>query len=89
MTEFLPQNYEFMSWFTSTNPTSFFTRYVTCMKMLMDKEKEEIVGNVNMFNDTVRETIGSNRKSIKKCKTEEERSQALIEISDVHLTEEK
>lgn len=72
-TEFLPQDYEVMSWFTSTNPKSFFTRYVTCTKMLMDEDKEVIVGNLTLFKDTVRETIGANRKVVKECKTEDER----------------
>ncbi|KAK1140338.1 N-malonyltransferase fdb2 [Aspergillus melleus] len=89
LTEFLPQDYEVMSWFTSTNPTSFFTRYVTCTKMLMDEDKEVIVGNVTLFKDTVRETIGANRKTIKECKTEEERLQTLAETFGVHLTEEE
>ena len=86
-TEFLPQDYEVMSWFTSTNPRSWFTRYVTCTKMLMDEDKEVIVGNVTLFQDTVRETIGANTKVIKECKTEDERLQALAEIFDVHLTD--
>jgi arylamine N-acetyltransferase len=88
-TEFLPQDYEVMSWFTSTNPISFFTRYVTCTKMLMDEDKEMIVGDVTLFKDTVRETIGANRKIIKECKTEEERLQALAGIFNVHLTDEE
>lgn len=88
-TEFLPQDYEVMSWFTSTNPRSFFTRYVTCTKMIMDEDKEVIVGSVTLFKDTVRETIGANRKVVKECKTEEERVQALADIFDVHLTDEE
>ncbi|KAI1676010.1 hypothetical protein KJE20_14398, partial [Pyrenophora tritici-repentis] len=35
--EFLPQDYEVMSWFTSTHSRSFFTRYVTATKMIMVK----------------------------------------------------
>ncbi|RAK89368.1 cysteine proteinase [Aspergillus costaricaensis CBS 115574] len=88
-TEFLPQDYEVMSWFTSTNSESWFTRYVTCTKMLMDEDKGVIVGNVTLFQDTVRETIGANTKVIKECKTEDERLQALAEIFDVHLTNEE
>ncbi|KAJ5105901.1 DUF1279 super [Penicillium alfredii] len=88
-TEFLPQDYEVMSWFTSTNPRSFFTRYVTCTKMLMDEDKELLVGNVTLFKDTVTETIGTNRRVIKECKTENERLQALAENFHVHLTDEE
>ncbi|KIL88218.1 transcription factor [Fusarium avenaceum] len=88
-TEFLPQDYEVMSWFTSTNPRSFFTRYVTCTKMIMDEEKEVIIGNNTLFVDTIRETIGDDRKVLRECKTEAERIQALEEIFDVRLTEDE
>lgn len=88
-TEFLPQDYEVMSWFTSTNPRSFFTQYVMCTKMLMDEDKEVIVGNITLFKDTVTESIGANRTVIKEYKTENERLQGLAEIFNVHLTEEE
>lgn len=88
-TEFLPQDYEVMSWFTSTHPNSFFTRNVTCTKMLMDESKEKIVGNNTLFEGTIRETIGTNRKLLKECTSEAERVQALAEIFDVPLTEEE
>ncbi|KAK7947823.1 uncharacterized protein PG986_008709 [Apiospora aurea] len=88
-TEFLPQDYEVMSWFTSTNPRSFFTRYVTCTLMVQDEEREALVGNLTLFVDTVKETIGADRKVVKKCKTEEDRVQALADIFDVHLTDEE
>lgn len=89
MTEFLPQDYEVMSWYTSTNPNCFFTRYVICIKMIMDEDQEVIVGNATLFKDTVTETIGTDRKVVKECKTEDERLQALAEIFNVHLTEEQ
>lgn len=88
-TEFLPQDYEVMSWFTSTNPRSFFTRYPTCTLMLQDEARELLVGNLTLFVDTVRETIGADRKLLKECKTEDERVQALADIFDVHLTDEE
>ncbi|KAJ1334955.1 N-hydroxyarylamine O-acetyltransferase [Microdochium nivale] len=97
--EFLPQDYEMMSWFTSTHPRSFFTRYVTCSKMLMgpvpvgdgdaagERSGEAIVGNITLFKDAVRETIGSTRRIVKECKTEAERVQVLADLFGVHLTE--
>lgn len=88
-TEFLPQDYETMSWFTSTHPSSFFTRYVTCTKMIMDEAKERIVGNNTLFVGTVRESVGSSRKVVRECTTEDERVQVLKEIFDVSLTEEE
>lgn len=88
-TEFLPQDYEVMSWFTSTNPRSFFTRYPTCTLMLQDEDRGVLVGNLTLFVDAVRETIGADRKLLKECKTEDERVQALADVFDVHLTGEE
>ncbi|KAJ1323490.1 N-hydroxyarylamine O-acetyltransferase [Microdochium nivale] len=102
--EFLPQDYEMMSWFTSTHPRSFFTRYVICTKMLMapweadnsgggsggeGEGAEIIIGDLTLFKDTVRETIGSTRRVVKECTTEAERVYVLAEIFDVCLTEEE
>jgi arylamine N-acetyltransferase len=86
-TEFLPQDYQMISWFTSTHATSFFTRNVTCTKMIMDEAKEKIVGNVTLFGDTIRESIGSQRRVLKECTTEDERVQALSEIFNITLAD--
>jgi arylamine N-acetyltransferase len=86
-TEFLPQDYQVMSWFTSTHPSSFFTRCVTVTKMILSEDK--IVGNNTLYQGTIRETIGSDRKVLKECTTEEERVKALTEIFDVTLQDEE
>lgn len=83
--EFLPQDYEVMSWFTSTHGNSFFTRYVTATKMIMDAEQEKIIGSVTLFKDTVRESIGDQRRVIRECKTEEERLAQLKDIYGIEL----
>ena len=57
--------------------------------MIMDAAGERIVGNNTLFVGTVRETVGSDRKVLKECTTEEERVQALAEIFDVTLTDEE
>ena len=88
-TEFLPQDYEVMSWFTSTNDRSFFTRYVLCTKMLMDELEETIVGNVTLFNNLIRKSIGTNRSIVRECKSENERVQALAEFFGIELSDEE
>ena len=88
-TEFLPQDYQIMSWFTSTHPSSFFTQYVTCTKMIMDQAGEKIVGNFTLFEGDVKESVGSDRSVIRGCKTEDERVDVLKEIFGVELTEEQ
>lgn len=88
-TEFLPQDYEQMSWFTSTNPRSFFTKYVTSTRMVMDEAGEKIIGSITLFGSGIKESIGLDRKDLRECKSEEERIAALEEIFDIRLTEEE
>lgn len=85
--EFLPQDYEVMSWFTSTHSNSFFTRFVTATKMIIDPHQEIIVGSVTLFKDAIREQRGSERKLVKECKTEDERVEMLREIYGIELGE--
>jgi arylamine N-acetyltransferase len=87
--EFLPQDYEVMSWFTSTHGNSFFTRYMTATRMIMDSDEKKIIGSVTLFKETIREQRGSERKLIKECKTEDERVEALREIFGIELTGEE
>ncbi|KAJ4991301.1 arylamine n-acetyltransferase 1 [Stagonosporopsis vannaccii] len=88
-TEFLPQDYEMMSWFTSTHGNSFFTRSVTSTLMVMDEAKETIIGNVTLFEATIRTTVGSERQVVRECVTEEDRVDALKEVFGIELTEEE
>jgi arylamine N-acetyltransferase len=88
-TEFLPQDYEIMSWYTSTNKNSFFTKYVTSTKMVMDDAQELIVGNVTLFGGDIKESIGSDRRVLKDCTTEDERIEALKEVFGIELTDEQ
>ena len=88
-TEFLPQDYEMMSWFTSTNKKCFFTYSVVCMKMLLDDSGENIIGNITLFNDGVTKNIGADREVVRELKTEQDRIDALKELFDVDFTEEE
>lgn len=90
-TEFLPQDYQVMSWFTSSHDDSFFTKYIMCMKMIMGEgeDEEKLIGNITIFKNTVRETIGNNRKVLKECVTEDDRVLALKELFGVELSDEQ
>ncbi|KAM0716683.1 hypothetical protein Q7P37_008128 [Cladosporium fusiforme] len=87
--EFLPQDYEVMSWFTSTHGSSFFTRFVTATRMILDADQERIVGSVTLFKDAIREQKGSERKLVKEFKTENERIESLRDFYGIQLTEEE
>ena len=55
----------------------------------MDDEQEKIIGSVTLFEATIRESIGSERKVDKECKTEDERIESLKEIYAIELTDEE
>ncbi|CAK3879741.1 Arylamine N-acetyltransferase [Lecanosticta acicola] len=88
-TEFLPQDYEMMSWFTSTHPKSFFTYSVLCTRLILDEEQQCIVGDISLFNDGVMKKIGGKKGEERQLKTEEERVRVLKEMLGVELTEEE
>ena len=88
-TEFLPQDYEMMSWFTSTNKKCFFTYTVVVMKMLLDEAGEKIIGNITLVNDGVMKNVGADREQLRTLKTEQDRIEALKEFFGIELTEEE
>ena len=88
-TEFLPQDYEMMSWFTSTNKKCFFTYTVVVMKMLLDEAGEKIIGNITLVNDGVMKNVGADREHLRTLKTEQDRIDALKEFFGIELTEEE
>lgn len=89
LTEFLPQDYEMMSWFTSTNKKCFFTYSVVCMKMLLDEEQSKVIGHLTLFNDGVTKNVGADREVLRELKTEQDRINALSEFFGVELTEDE
>lgn len=88
-TEFLPQDYEMMSWYTSTHKRSFFTSAVLCTKMLLDEKGEEVIGDITLFNEAVRRTVAGERTVVTELKTEPERLQALHNFFGVNLSDEQ
>lgn len=87
--EFLPQDYEVLSWYTSTSPRMFFTKLMMATKLLMDDEGNEIIGDLTLVNDCVRRTIEGNREVIAEFKTEMERIQGLKTIFGVTISDEE
>jgi hypothetical protein len=60
---------------------------VTATKMIM--EQEMMVGSVTLFKETIRESIGAERKVIRECTTEDERIDSLREIYGIELSNEE
>jgi arylamine N-acetyltransferase len=97
-TEFLPADFEVMSFYTSQylGGTNFQTRTVLIVRFLLGKvkegedgEREEIMGKVMLVNGEVKKNDGGKTRLVMTCTTEEERVQALKEHFEIELTEEE
>jgi arylamine N-acetyltransferase len=89
--EFLFQDFEVMSWFTSTNGNvSFQTTTVLIVKFVRDDEEESrIVGKIMLINGVVKKNMGGKTEVLKSCETEEERIQALEKEFGIVLSDEE
>ena len=84
-TEFLPQDFKMMNFFTSTSKTSWFTYRVCCVKHLM--ENGELVGEIRLYENEVRKRVWGKSELVATLTTEEERVQALKKYLGVKLSE--
>lgn len=85
--EFLPVDFEMMNWYLITNPRSFFTHKILVGRVILDKQREEIVGDTTLFERTLRKRIHGKVELEVECKSEEERLELLQEYFKISLTE--
>ena len=85
--EFLPVDFEMMNWFVTTNPRSFFTQKILVGRMILDELKEEIIGDVTLFEATLRRRIHGKVDLELECKSESERLGLLQEYFGIRLTQ--
>lgn len=84
-TEFLPQDFKMMSFFTSTSKTSWFTYRVFCVKLVM--EEGELVGEIKLYGNEIRRRVRGKSELLETLTTEEERVKALEKYFGVRLSE--
>jgi arylamine N-acetyltransferase len=93
--EFMSQDFDVMSWFTSTNGTvSFQTSTVLLVKFLRDDNAEKeggsrIIGKLMLINETVKKNLGGKTEVLKVCETEEDRVEVLRDVFGISLSEEE
>ncbi|EME83004.1 uncharacterized protein MYCFIDRAFT_182695 [Pseudocercospora fijiensis CIRAD86] len=88
MAEFLPQDYECASWYTTTYPRSYFARWLLVTKMILSEDGTEVVGDLSLVNNFVQKRILGKKEFGQELKTEADRVTALKELFGITLSEE-
>ena len=86
-TVFLPADYAVMNLATSQARTSWFTQAVVCVKFLLAEDDESIVGDVTLFERSVKRRVGGRSEKLMESESEEDRVLALERYLDVRLSE--
>ncbi|OOF96811.1 hypothetical protein ASPCADRAFT_167960 [Aspergillus carbonarius ITEM 5010] len=85
-TEFLPEDFTIINYYMSTSRESWFTFNVLCVRMLLDEEGEQLVGDLTLFNDTLKRRLGATAEVLEKFTSEEERVVALEKLFKIRLS---
>ena len=88
--EFLPVDFEMMNWYTMTSPRSWFTHKILVGRMISDSQTEEIIGDMTLFERTLRTRIHGKLTFEVECRSEKERVELLrnhlgIKLRDCEL----
>ena len=84
--EFFPADYEVMNWYVTTHRRSWFTYQILVGRMILNEDQDEVVGDLTLFEKTLKKRIhGENQMQIE-CKSERDRVRLLKEYFDLGLT---
>jgi arylamine N-acetyltransferase len=86
LTEFLPRDFEVMNYATSTRRTSWFTFDIICLKMILDEEKDDIIGALILSGPTLKRRIFGNTETLAECANEDQRVAVLEEYFGISLS---
>ncbi|OKL55493.1 hypothetical protein UA08_09186 [Talaromyces atroroseus] len=84
-TEFLPEDFTMMNYYMSTSRDSWFTFHVVCVRMLLDEGGENVVGDLTLFNNSLKRRIGATSEVIQIFNSDEERVSALHNTFNIHI----
>jgi arylamine N-acetyltransferase len=87
--EFLPGDFEVMSFKTSMSKTSWFTNKVVCVKMLLDDDKEKIIGTITMMENSLTRKVDGKKETLATLENEKQRVEALEKWFDIRLRPEE
>ncbi|GLA18047.1 N-terminal acetyltransferase [Aspergillus niger] len=84
--EFLPEDFTIINYYMSTSRESWFTFHVVCVRMLLDEDGDKIVGDLTLFNDTLKERREATSKVLEKFTSDEQRVSALERVFNIHIS---
>jgi arylamine N-acetyltransferase len=86
MTEFLLEDFEVMNYATSSGMTSFFTWSIVCLKMVLDRDLDDITGAMILTGKTVKRRLFGESEVVVECSNESQRVTALNEHFGIDLS---
>ncbi|KAJ6021941.1 arylamine N-acetyltransferase 2 [Penicillium herquei] len=85
-TEFLPEDFTIINYYMSTSRASWFTFHVVCVRMLLDETEQNIVGDLTLFNDTLKRRLGAKSQNLLSFTSEQDRVAALKDFFHISLS---
>jgi arylamine N-acetyltransferase len=87
--EFLPQDFGVMNFSVSQSPTSWFTQVFVAMRMILNENGDEIIGQCVMSGKDVKRRVRGQTEVLQTIQTEDDRVKALAKYFDMHLREDE
>ncbi|KAI2790557.1 hypothetical protein POX_d06077 [Penicillium oxalicum] len=83
--EFLPKDFEVMNFSVSQRRASWFTHRFVCVRMIMDPESREIIGQCIISGKEVKKRMGAHTEVLQPLENEQDRVNALAKYFGVHF----
>lgn len=87
--EFLPQDFGVMNFSVSQSRTSWFTKIFVCMRMILNQDRTEVIGQCVISGKEVKRRVHGETEILETLQTEEDRVKALAKYFDMHLREDE
>ncbi len=75
-----------MNFATSNRKTSWFTYDIVCLKMILEEEKDDIVGALILSGSTLKRRIFERNETLVECGNEDQRVKVLEDYFGIRLS---
>jgi arylamine N-acetyltransferase len=82
-TEFISEDFTIINYYMSTSRESWFTFHVVCVLMLLDEAGQKIIGDLTLFNNTLKRRLGATSEVLETFTSEDERLAALAKFFNI------